>query len=148
MLYLAYGMNMNREAMRERCPRAKPLGGFFLPNHRLVFRGVADYVYDYDCILPVVLWEITHDCLKALDKLEGYPTLYNRVKINEHRWWIYDMNDKSRTATPSRHYYNMIEQGYKDFGLDDYQLRSAKRETQLFSDDSRFKLSNIFTRSA
>lgn len=148
MLYLAYGMNTNREAMRERCPRAKPLGGFFLPNHRLVFRGVADYVYDYDCILPVVLWEITHDCLKALDKLEGYPTLYNRVKVNEHRWWIYGMNDKSRTATPSRHYYDMIQQGYKDFGLDDYQLRGARRQTTLFDNDSRYNLSKLFEGSA
>ena len=43
MYYLAYGMNMNRVAMRQRCPKAKPMGGFYLPNHRLIFRGVADF---------------------------------------------------------------------------------------------------------
>jgi hypothetical protein len=91
MYYLAYGMNTNREAMAARCPKAKPMGGFYLPDHRLIFRGVADFRQDHDNILPVVLWEITHDCLRALDRLEGYPTLYDRRKINGE-WMIYDMN--------------------------------------------------------
>ena len=43
MYYLAYGMNTNRAAMRQRCPKAKPMGGFYLPNYRLIFRGVADF---------------------------------------------------------------------------------------------------------
>ena len=42
MYYLAYGMNTNKEAMAHRCPKAKPMGGFYLPNYRLIFRGVAD----------------------------------------------------------------------------------------------------------
>ena len=54
MYYLAYGMNTSRDAMAVRCPNAKPLGGFYLPNHRLIFRGVADFRYDHDCVLPVV----------------------------------------------------------------------------------------------
>ena len=65
MYYLAYGMNTNRAAMRQRCPKAKPMGGFYLPNHRLIFRGVADFRADRDCMLPVVAWKITHDCLRA-----------------------------------------------------------------------------------
>ena len=71
MYYLAYGMNTNKEAMAVRCPKAKPMGGFYLPNYRLIFRGVADFRADADAILPVVLWEITEDCLKSLDALEG-----------------------------------------------------------------------------
>ena len=51
MYYLAYGMNTNRDAMAARCPNAKPMGGFYLPNHRLIFRGVADFRYDPDCVL-------------------------------------------------------------------------------------------------
>jgi hypothetical protein len=143
MLYLAYGINTNREAMTSRCPKAKPLGGFYLPNHRLVFRGVADYEHHTDFILPAVMWEITDDCLKELDKLEDYPRLYNRTKIKEHRFWIYEMNDKGYTKPPSRDYYVMIEQGYKDFGLDDHQLRVAEREANLFSDDSLYKLHKL-----
>ena len=37
MYYLAYGMNTSRDAMAVRCPKAKPMGGFYLPSHRLVF---------------------------------------------------------------------------------------------------------------
>ena len=125
MYYMAYGMNTNREAMAHRCPNAKPMGGFYLPNNRLIFRGVADFRADADAILPVVLWEITEHCLEALDMLEGYPDFYDRRKVNGD-WITYDMNgNKSSLRKPSGGYYHMIEQGYKDFGLDDYYLRSA-----------------------
>ena len=131
MYYLANGMNMNLRAMRERCPKAKPLGGFYLPDTRLIFRGVADIRKDSDCILPVVLWDISHDCLRALDKLEGYPRLYDRRKVNGD-WWIYDMNgNKGEISKPSNFYYDMISQGYEDFGLDDYFLRSALRDAEV-----------------
>jgi len=136
MYYLAYGMNTSRDAMAVRCPKAKPMGGFYLPNHRLIFRGVADFRYDPDCVLPVVLWEITNECLIALDRLEGYPTLYNRRKINGN-WIIYDMNgDKGNLRHPSSGYYDMIESGYKDFGLDDWYLRAA-REDASFNEAKR-----------
>jgi hypothetical protein len=115
--------------MANRCPKAKPLGGFYLPDTRLVFRGVADIVPDPDYICPVVLWEITHDCLRALDKLEGYPTLYGRKKVN-CGWLVYEMNDKTRTSPPNGGYYKMIEDGYKEFGLDDYCLRRALSEAE------------------
>ena len=118
MLYMAYGMNTNRRAMEARCPLAKPMGGFYLPDTRLVFRGVADIVHDRDCICPVALWAITPSCLEALDRLEGYPTLYNRRKINGG-WLVYEMNSKNYVGPPSQHYLGMIEEGYRDFGLDD-----------------------------
>ena len=131
MFYLAYGMNTNREAMAYRCPKAKPMGGFYLPNHRLIFRGVADFRADKDAILPVVLWQITDDCLAALDMLEGYPDHYDRRVINRE-WIIYDMNgNKNHLYKPSGGYYNMIQDGYKYFGLNDYNLRSAKRDAEL-----------------
>jgi|TARA_Y100000289_G_scaffold50110_1_gene50937 hypothetical protein len=124
-------MNTNREAMAYRCPKAKPMGGFYLPNHRLIFRGVADFRADKDAILPVVLWQITDDCLAALDMLEGYPDHYDRRVINRE-WIIYDMNgNKNHLYKPSGGYYNMIQDGYKYFGLDDYNLRSAKRDAEL-----------------
>jgi len=131
MYYMAYGMNTNREAMEVRCPKAKPMGGFYLPNHRLIFRGVADFRHDVDAILPVVLWEITEDCLRSLDKLEGYPHHYNRRKVNGE-WIIYDMNgNKNHLSVPSGGYYHMIESGYKYFGLDDYNLRAALRDADI-----------------
>jgi gamma-glutamylcyclotransferase (GGCT)/AIG2-like uncharacterized protein YtfP len=112
MLYMAYGMNMNREAMSNRCPAARCLGGFYLPGHRLVMRGVADFRPDADTVLPVALWEITRDCLAALDRLEGYPTLYDRRYINCN-WIVYDMNgNKNILREPSRQYYEMIKEAW------------------------------------
>ena len=77
------------------------------------------------------MWEITDDCLKELDKLEDYPRLYNRTKISDHRFWIYNMHDQSDTKPPSDEYYRLIEQGYKDFDLDDYHLRIARHDATL-----------------
>jgi len=128
MLYLAYGMNTNRAAMADRCPNAKWLGGFYLPGYRLVFRGVADIVPDEGSVVPVVLWDITDDCLAALDRLEGYPNLYTR-KIISGGWLAYMMVNKSREAAPGEHYYRMIEQGYRDAGLDDWHLIKAARDS-------------------
>ena len=64
----------------------------------------------------------------SLDHLEGYPTLYNRRKINGG-WLVYEMNDKNYVGPPSQHYFDMIQEGYRDFGLDDYNLRTAAYES-------------------
>tara|TARA_R110000868_G_scaffold255920_4_gene512610 strand:- start:252 stop:683 length:432 start_codon:yes stop_codon:yes gene_type:complete len=128
MLYMAYGMNTNIPAMEARCPLAKPLGGFYLPNYKLVFRGVADIVPDRDSVVPVVLWSITSNCLSALDRLEGYPKLYNRKKIN-NGWWVYTMNNKQTIAKPSDHYLYMIQDGYRAFDLDEWHLLAAASES-------------------
>lgn len=129
MLYMAYGMNTNRDAMDARCPDATWLGGFYLPNYRLIFRGVADIVPDQDSVVPVVLWDITPKCLEALDRLEGYPNFYTRKHLNGG-WLTYLMNDKTRIGAPSSHYYEMIEAGYREAGLDDWHLRAAALEAE------------------
>ena len=41
---------------------------------------------------------------------------------------MYEMNDKNYVGPPSQHYFDMIEEGYRDFGLDDYCLRVAANE--------------------
>lgn len=130
MLYMAYGMNMNKGQMSIRCPAAKCLGGFYLPSHRLIMRGVADFRSDADTVLPVALWEITRECLAALDRLEGYPHMYGRRYING-RWIIYDMNgNKGILTAPSRHYYEMIKEGYEWLGLDTWHLKNAVYEAR------------------
>ena len=132
MLYMGYGMNMNREAMAGRCPAAKCLGGFYLPGYRLLMRGVADFRRDAETVLPVALWEITPDCLAALDRLEGYPSLYGRYHMNG-RWIIYDMNgNKNILREPSRHYYDMIKEGYEWLGLDTWHLKNAVYEAKQY----------------
>ena len=68
-------------------------------------------------------------CLKALDMQEGNCSGYNRWWINGG-WLVYEMNDKNYVGPPSQHYYDMIQEGYRDFGLDDYCLRVAARESE------------------
>ena len=79
--YFAYGSNMNQDQMELRSPKAKPYGLILLPDHQLVFRGVADIEESKGSDIPIALWEITAKDEAALDAYEGYPWLYDKFKI-------------------------------------------------------------------
>ncbi len=126
MIYFAYGSNLNKHQMSIRCPKAKALGAGYLTGWRLVFRGVADIEENHTdptVMLPVGFWEITDDCLQALDFYEGYPRLYRRVNING--MMTYRMNYSGYSA-PHKSYFDAIRQGYHDFGLDESELYHAQ----------------------
>jgi len=121
-IYIAYGSNMNLKQMKMRCPNAKPIGKSTLENYKLVFKGVADVVKCEGEKVPIVIWEITDECEKALDIYEGYPRLYRKeyatVKIGnkEVNGMMYVMN-YGKGSAPSKHYFNIIKEGYNDFGI-------------------------------
>jgi len=124
MLYLAYGSNLNKSQMKGRCPLAKPLGAILIPNWRLVFRGVADIEpAGPDDYLPAGVWEITNKCEEALDHYEGFPQLYRKEKICGIM--TYRMN-RLGYSQPSEWYFDCIEQGYRDFGLQPDELHYAR----------------------
>ena len=137
-LYIAYGSNMNVEQMSRRCPNAKPIGKMVLKNYKLVFKGVADIEKSESAEVPVVVWEITKECEKALDIYEGYPRLYRKeyvqIEINGkiELAMVYVMN-YAKGAKPSEYYYNVIKQGYKDFGIETEPLEMALAESQANS---------------
>jgi hypothetical protein len=83
-LYFAYGSNLNLTQMAQRCPDARQLGATYIPNWRLVFRGVADIepTRSNDVLLPVGVWEITKRCEEQLDIYEGFPHLYRKITVN------------------------------------------------------------------
>lgn len=125
-LYFAYGSNLNVEHMARRCPRAKKVGKFTLPKAKLVFRGVADVVYHPREKCVGGLWEITRECEKALDRYEGvraglYRKVYLAVKRRgvpeEESVLVYVMNSDG-IMPPFDDYLAVIEDGYRDFGLD------------------------------
>jgi len=123
-LYIAYGSNLNLSQMAFRCPNAKQLGSLYIPNWKLVFRGVADIqpsTNNHD-MLPVGLWEITEECEQALDLYEGFPNLYGKIEIMG--MMTYTMN-RTSFAPPSRGYFQSILEGYKDFGLDTAHLYNS-----------------------
>ena len=134
--YIAYGSNMNIEQMSRRCPDAKIIGKTVLKNYKLVFKGVADIEKSESEEVPVVVWEITKECEKALDIYEGYPRLYRKEYVQieidgkTELAMVYVMN-YSKGAKPSEYYYNVIKQGYKDFDINTTPLEKALKESEM-----------------
>ena len=84
--YFAYGSNMNHDQMVKRCPDAKYFGIGFLPDYKLAFTRnstkwespVADILVSTGDIVWGVIYIVTEEDLKKLDKCEGHPTIYKR----------------------------------------------------------------------
>ena len=89
MYYFAYGSNLNRKQMLERCPESTPVFTATLPYYRLVFLGwsrqwrggVASIRPFRGEKVPGAVYEISEQCLRRLDKFEGYPRDYNRLNV-------------------------------------------------------------------
>jgi gamma-glutamylcyclotransferase (GGCT)/AIG2-like uncharacterized protein YtfP len=71
-LYFAYGTNMDRRAMAQRCPRSRALGRARLARHRLFFMdcGLASVMPDAKACVYGVLWELAPSDVGALDRYE------------------------------------------------------------------------------
>lgn len=131
-LYIAYGSNLCKGAMRSRCPNAQPVGRILLTNSKLVFRGVADLEYAPNSVTPCGIWRVTPDCEHALDRYEGigsgfyYRDLNIRLRFrgNSERALVYLMRSEG-IYPPSQGYVNVIRKGYEDFGLDQSYLDEA-----------------------
>ena len=82
--YFAYGSNMNDEQMKFRCPGSKKVCPAVLKNYKLVERKYADIEKCPNSTVDGLLWIISDENLKNLDRYEGYPNVYYRhdVTIN------------------------------------------------------------------
>ena len=90
VLYFAYGSNMSRQQMRERCPDHECLGFAVLKDHALCFPrhspirncGVAGLAETPGAEVWGVVYQLHDADLAALDKREGYdpakPSHVNR----------------------------------------------------------------------
>ena len=124
-LYFAYGSNLNKGQMKYRCPYAKPIGKVALFGYKLAFRGVADIkkTSNPEDRIDGALWEITERCEKALDIYEGVGSeLYKKINIGGIM--TYKMN-VGQEQSPSIRYFDVILEGYHDFGLDTNRLYDA-----------------------
>lgn len=137
MKYFAYGMNTNVGEMAHRCPNARTLGRARLPGYQFAFNHHADILNDETAVTDGVLWEITDECLDALDILEGYPYYYTRFEVDvEHRGEIvraitYQMTPERQVpALPSSSYYFMVSKGYAQHRVSLAQLREAYARVQ------------------
>ena len=110
--------------MAERCPKAIYIGSTIIKGWRLIFKSVATIEKEIGTDVPVAVFEISDQCEKALDVYEDYPQLYDKRKLDV------DLNGRLLTAMtyvmvadygiapPSKKYFDVISEGYKNCGLD------------------------------
>lgn len=145
-IYFAYGSNMNLDQMAARCPSAQPLTEAWLDDWRLQFRGVADIEEHKGESVPGALWRITPDCLRSLDRYEGWPRFYGRYAVTartprgEQECFVYVINRKSGLGVPSDHYFAGIYRGYQQFGLAHEKLSEARQRSVDWKPEPRPKL--------
>lgn len=147
-LYFAYGSNLHMGQMQARCRGSKPIATATLPGHRLTYRG-ASRNYGVANIEPAkgqnvigALYSIDKHDLAALDRYEGYPTLYFRQDITvtidgengpeEVAAFAYFMHTAEyKPSVPAVTYYSTIVQGFKDWGLS---VRHLEKQTTAWID--------------
>ena len=73
-LYFAYGSNINLGQMEYRCPDASVVGPVVLEGWELLFRrgGFATIAPKEGETVQGLLWSITPECERSLDRYEGY----------------------------------------------------------------------------
>ncbi len=89
MIYFAYGSNMDHEQMQTRCPGHRVIGTVRLPNYALAFTrwsrswnsGTADILPERGKEICGVLYDLTLDDLKRMDKFADYPNSYIRQDV-------------------------------------------------------------------
>ena len=134
-LYFAYGSNINLEQMDYRCPDATVIGPVTLENYELLFRrgGFATIAPCEGGKVHGLLWNITPECERSLDRYEGYPRFYDKrmvtVRDGEGRSlsvMAYIMDERFREPMlPTTTYYNGILEGYRQNGLPVTALKKA-----------------------
>lgn len=145
MLYCAYGSNLDTFQMSERCPDSKVIGTGMLRGWKLVFKYHADIVQDEYSSVPVLVWNVSSDDIKALDSYEGYPDYYGcklvEVRLDKYSptygrfvyALAYVMNDfYNKIEMPDRSYFEHIENEYIKNGMDLNYLYKAYREAKRY----------------
>ncbi len=138
-LYFAYGANINLDQMACRCPDAEVVGPVTLEGWELLFRGsgVATIGRKEGGTVHGLLWQLTPDCERSLDRYEGYPRLYGKQLVTvrdaqgqELTVMAYIMTERYRTpAVPPTPYYEGIQEGYRQNGLPVGELKKAWENT-------------------
>ena len=132
MYYFAYGSNLNKKQMLERCPDSKLEFTAILPNYKLVFVGwsrqwrggvVSIRPFRGEKVLGAI-YEVSDRDLRRLDSYEGCPGNYNRLNVTVFKEdgepiqaMTYIKAGQSEETRPSPEYVSVIQQGYRDWGI-------------------------------
>lgn len=135
MLYFAYASNLSKDYMLSRCPDAVPIKKVKLKGFNLTFNELADIIEAKNEEVLGAIYVISKEELEVLDTLEGYPDLYDRIKVevsdergNTYEALAYTMMEKD-LQSPPEHYYNLLLDGYRDWDLSMEKLEKAKAMT-------------------
>jgi gamma-glutamylcyclotransferase (GGCT)/AIG2-like uncharacterized protein YtfP len=115
--------------MAFRCPTADVVDTAVIKDYHLLFRGgedsaVATIEPMEGSEVPVAVWSLKEKDEAALDRYEGDPFLYRKetvdIEINGKpaEAMVYIMNDGYPIGMPSARYFNTLQFGYEDNGLD------------------------------
>ncbi|MYC77392.1 gamma-glutamylcyclotransferase [Candidatus Poribacteria bacterium] len=157
MIYFAYGSNMNRPHMQQRCPGVTHIGKFQLEGFRLVFKYHADIIPTEGCIVHGGLWNITEDHEEALDTYEGYPDYYGKYYQDGVMFYRMREGYEKDFEAPSKWYLKTIIQGYRDFGLTQEEFEESlgtqhlgliQKDLEESLDVSTDELARLFSRVA
>ena len=134
-LYFAYGSNINLGQMEYRCPDACVVGPAALENYELLFRrgGCATIMPCEGGKVHGLLWSLSPECERSLDRYEGYPRFYDKQMVTvrdglgrELSVMAYVMDERFREPMlPTNAYYNGILEGYRQNGLPVTALKKA-----------------------
>jgi hypothetical protein len=141
--YFAYGSNTNLNQMAQRCPQAARVCAVTLPNYALGFNGkqsgwgVANIRRRNGSAVDGLLWAITPECERSLDRYEGFPHLYEKRNVMvydadgaKYKAMVYVMTSAyAEPALPERSYYAGIMEGFQQNGIASGSLETALGET-------------------
>jgi len=130
--YFAYGSNLYEKQMKERCPESRLISVAVLRNYRLDFTiyskmrrcGCADVIKDGGKEVWGLLYILSEKDLQKLDKFEGVPNYYKRIKVDVldknnrlFRAYAYEVVNKLGFQMPSSEYLNIIRNASQKFSF-------------------------------
>ncbi len=143
--YFAYGSNMDRGQMKERCPNSRFIRKALLKNYIIDFTifspkrkcGCADVVKSKSDSVWGLLYEVDESDIFRLDDYEKHPNKYKRFTVKvisedgqEYVAQTYEVVEKSSySLKPSRHYLGLMISAAKDFNFPQ-EYQSLLRETR------------------
>lgn len=132
MYYFAYGSNLSKKQIGERCPMARPVSAVTLHHYRLVFSGWSrKWRGGVATIQPFrgekvagAIYELSEEDMKRLDSYQDCPAKYSRIKVGVNNDFgelievvTYIRAQRAEEARPSQEYLAVIQQGYRDWGI-------------------------------
>lgn len=147
--YFAYGSNLKREQMIDRCPDSVPVERAILNDYELTFDKVADIRPKMKSKVFGAIYKVTSMDLNKLDIYEGYPHKYakNTVVVQgetkNYLCIVYNLVDSKYQDKPTHIYLNRIKTGYKNWNLPNKRLLFIAQNVNPTPYINRYRSKNI-----